>query len=55
MSLTKQEWKKVDEILEFIHINTDRCCQDLCEGQMCKYNTEDLMELLSKIRPDDTI
>ena len=49
--LSKKQWEKVDKSLEFIYLNTDRCCQDLCEGQLCKFEVEDLMEILSTIRP----
>ena len=49
--LSKKQWERVDKSLEFIYLNTDRCCQDLCEGQLCKFEVEDLMEVLSTIRP----
>ena len=50
--LSKKEWEKVDKALEFIYLNTDRCCQDLCEGQLCKLEVEEVMNILSKIRPN---
>ena len=50
--LSKEEWEKVDKALEFIYLNTDRCCQDLCEGQLCKFEVEEVMNILSKIRPN---
>ena len=50
--LCKEEWEKVDKSLEFIYLNTDRCCQDLCEGQLCKFEVETVMNILSKIRPN---
>jgi len=50
--LSKEEWEKVDKSLEFIYLNTDRCCQDLCEGQLCKFEVETVMNILSKIRPN---
>lgn len=50
--LTEEQWEKIDKSLEFIYINTDKCCQDLSEGQLCKFEVEDLMEILSTIRPE---
>ena len=50
--LSKDEWKEIDEALEFIYSNTDRCCQDLCEGQLCKFKVEEVMTLLSRIRTE---
>jgi hypothetical protein len=50
--LSKEEWKKIDKALDFIYLNTDRCCQDLCEGQLCKFEVEEVMNILSKIRPN---
>ena len=50
--LSKDEWKEIDEALEFIYLNTDRCCQDLCEGQLCKFKVEEVMTLLSRIRTE---
>lgn len=43
-------WKKINDKLEFIYLNTDRCCQDLCEGQQCKYKVEEIMELLVDLK-----
>ena len=51
--LSREQWKQIDEHLEFIYLNTDICCQDLCEGQQCKCKVEELMELLSHIRPNE--
>ena len=51
--LSKEQWEKVDKSLEFIYINTDKCCHDLCEGQLCKFEVEELMEILSQIRPNE--
>lgn len=51
--LSKEQWEQVDKSLEFIYLNTDKCCQDLCEGQLCKFEVEELMEILSQIRPNE--
>ena len=46
-------WDKLNEKLHFIYLNTDRCCQDLCEGQECKYKVEEIMELLADLKTKD--
>ncbi len=46
----KEIWDKVNEKLQFIYLNTDRCCQDLCEGQECKFKVEEIMELLVDLK-----
>ncbi len=51
--LEEGDLDKVEELLDFIWMNTDRCCQDLCEGQLCKFEVEELMEILSQIRPNE--
>lgn len=43
-------WKEIDDILNYVYLQTDRCCQDLCEGQECKHKVERLMELLINFR-----
>ena len=47
--ITKEQLDKVEELLDFIWLNTDRCCQDLCEGQQCKHKVEEIKEILSYI------
>ena len=46
----KEIWDKVNEKLQFIYLNTDRCCQDLCEGQEAKNKLEEVIQLLVDIR-----
>ena len=48
--MSKDLWQEIDEKLQFIYLNTDRCCQDLCEGQECKYKVEEIMELLVELK-----
>ena len=47
--LTQEQLDQIEEKLDFIYLNTDRCCQDLCEGQQCKYKVEEIKEILSYI------
>tara|TARA_R100000908_G_scaffold64411_2_gene48252 strand:- start:1493 stop:1645 length:153 start_codon:yes stop_codon:yes gene_type:complete len=47
--LEEGDLDKVEELLDFIYLNTDRCCQDLCEGQECKYKVEEIKTILSKL------
>ncbi len=47
--LEEGDLDKVEELLDFIWMNTDRCCQDLCEGQECKYKVEEIKNILSKL------
>ena len=47
--ITKEQLDKIEELLDYIWLNTDRCCQDLCEGQQCKYKVEEIKEILSYI------
>jgi hypothetical protein len=47
--LTQEQLDQIEELLDFIYLNTDRCCQDLCEGQQCKYKVEEIKEILSYI------
>ena len=48
--ITKEQLDKIEELLDYIWLNTDRCCQDLCEGQQCKYKVEEIMELLVDLK-----
>tara|TARA_Y100000114_G_C11712198_1_gene304071 strand:- start:697 stop:885 length:189 start_codon:yes stop_codon:yes gene_type:complete len=50
--LSKKDWEKLDELLDFIYLNTDKCCQDLSEGQECKFKVDEIKNILSFIRPN---
>ena len=46
----KDTFEEIEERLDFIYLNTDRCCQDLCEGQQCKYKVEEIKMLLADLK-----
>ncbi len=44
------KWDQINEKLDFIYLNVDRCCQELCEGQRCKWAVEEIMELIIDLK-----